>query len=821
MEVQKKVATWLEQSIADAHYALKTISQHRSFTIVVVLTMALGIGASAAAFCIVDSVLLRDLPFEDSARLVSIWATVPSWRNHPALHVVWDQMGVTPNQFDELKKRQTVFDDISIYRNTSGKLSAGSRIRVGVAHGNFFDLLGVQGHSGRLLSTVDQEVSESSIVLDHGFCLRTYGAEAKAIGQQLNIDFDGQKKPYVVVGVLPQNFEFADYGFDPSPTPDVWIALKPETSSQWREDPSFNLVGRLKPGFPVSDAERETAEVLNANIGAFGKQMFGEEGARVVRRKSEETKNVQTSLFVLFGATALLLIVACSNVANLLLGRAVGRSREISVRTALGASRLRIIRLLVTESVLLSSIGGILGTAFAYGAVRILLAMSPATVPRSASIGIDGRVLLFVAAISMLTGILFGLAPALATLGKDIGSPSRVAGGTLGRQHHRLQRLILVGEIALTFILLVASALLTQSLLRLNSVRLGFHPEYLGILKVDLGNAGYTQEAQVRAFASEAMSKIRAVAGVEGVTIADQAPFTGRGLSTIELEGAPIGKSTQLMFDYHTVEPNYFEVVGVPIIKGRTFTSVDAGSQSRVMIINRTLERMLWPKEGGIDKRIRFDGNWYSIVGISQDVREFGLSTDELATYYIPSRYRANETRFFIVRSSKDPALLAQDLHRQVLSVDSDVDVALLRPLPTVIWESVSAERYRATIINVFAIVACALAFIGLYGVISRFVVSRRKELSVRTALGAQPRNLLWLVLRHSLTLTAVGVGLGAAAALATTQWLSSLLFGIEAFDVGTYAAVSVAVLSIALVATYLPARRAARTDPMVSLRAD
>ena len=357
MHIAGWLSSWIDGTLADIRHAVRMAGKRRAFTILAVATTALGIGAAAATFTIVDTVLVRSLPYKDATRLVSIWATVPGWRNHPALKVVWDQMGIAPNQFAELQKRQTFFDELALARNAGASLIERERktsIRLGLAQPEFFRLLGVAPISGRLLATEGAKPeSVNAAVLSHGLWVRSFGSDAGAIGQTITINFDGNNAVYPIVGVLPKTFEFAEYGFDASPSPDVWIALKTNLQGDAWIDANYSAIAKLKPNVRIEDVERETAQILNASIAPMHRQLVGEEGARVELRKTEQTKAVRGSLYLLLGSTCILLIIACTNVANLLLGQAVTRSHEIALRAAIGASRLRIARQLITESLLL------------------------------------------------------------------------------------------------------------------------------------------------------------------------------------------------------------------------------------------------------------------------------------------------------------------------------------------------------------------------------------------------------------------------------------------------------------------------------------
>ena len=418
---------------------------------------------------------------------------------------------------------------------------------------------------------------------------------------------------------------------------------------------------------------------------------------------------------------------------------------------------------------------------------------------------------------SLSTGVIFGLAPVFAALRRDLASTLKWSNAGRGSRQDGLQGLLIIGEMALTFVLLVAAGLLTQSLFRLTTVAVGFQSERLATLKLELADAGYS-EAKIRAFADEAVARVAAMPGVEGVTVADRAPFSGRALSTIEIEGVSTVEQGHLFFDHHTIRSNYFSVLGVPVVAGRPFAKSETEDGAKVMIVNSAFAKKFWTVETAVNKRIRAQSDWYTIVGVAQDIREFGLSTEVLPTFYFPGGI-AGDQLTVITRSAADTRFLLGEVRQQIASIDANVVVNPPQRLTSVMWESIASERYRALLINIFAGTAAILACVGLYGVISRFVTSLTREMGIRMALGAQRSSLLWFVLRRSIFLTLAGISTGILAAISTTRYLSDLLYGISVIDAGTYIAISIALLLVAIAATWLPARRAASVDPAITLR--
>jgi predicted permease len=813
--------------MGNIRHAFRIAAKQPGFTLLIVLTMALGIGAATAAFSIVDTVFLRTLPYKNARRLMSVFMTVPSMRSNPALSKVWDQLGPSLEQFNELKNHQTSFDELSILRNMKASLETGGRrrIRLGSVSANFFPMLGIQARRGRLFSVDDDKPQAvHTAILSQDLWRNAFGGDDAAMGKTITIRTWRGVEQYVVIGVLPRDFEFADYRPDPNRTPDIWVPAA--ISNQPGDD--YEVIATLKPGVSVSDAERETQSIFDGSLSNDMRHLFGNVGARLSFRQTEQASDIRTSLYVLVASSGLLLLIACGNVANLLVAQGSARSHEMAVRAAIGAGRRHILRQLITQGLTLSLFGGLAGTLIAYWTIHALIGLSPVAVPRAAEIGIDLRVLLFALAASTLTGVLFGLAPALPAMRPNLNEVLKAAGRTRATPHNRVQELIIVAEISLSFALLVGAGLLTQTLFRMWSESNRTQVEHVLTVQADFFAARFQTPSEAVTFTNVALERLRSLPGVESVTGASPAPFGGRGLDGVEIEGMPIPKGTSPpLIDNRYVLKDYFSTVRLPILAGRALMADDVSREAHVAVVNKTFAQRFWSVETAVNKRFRGVGPqgesqapWVTIVGVCDDTRDLSGSEREiLPVLYAPFASNADIT--FIIRTTGDPSALASTVRQEFATLNNNVVIGQTETMDNLLWKDLANERYRAVLINIFALTAVVLALIGLYGVISRFVANRTRELSIRMALGAKPQDVLAFVLRQSLLLTTAGVAIGIAGALATTRLLAALLFGVSATDPSTYVGVAAAFFVVAALATYLPARRAARSDPIMALRAE
>ena len=793
-----------------------------SFTVVAILTLALGIGATTAIFSVVDTVLLKPLPYRDADQLVTVWETYPHWQGQEILDAYWDHIALSYPDYLRWSEAQTSFDEVALYRSISAVLEGGDRpveIPVGLATASLFPLLDVSTVLGRLPITEDL-LGERVLLLSHSFWQTRFGSDPDIIGQAMtldvgrSLDLDDSVDSYVVIGVLPADFRFAHLLQEPDFEVAGWALIDPQVDRVDGGNHSYEAIARLKPEIPLDRARTETEVLLRGGIDPSFR------GARVLGRQSQETGEVRTPLLLMLGAVSLVLLIACGNVANLLLGEAAGREQEIAIRVAMGAGRHRIVRQLLTESILLALGGAFIGTFIAYWGTRVLLLLAPTEIPRVWDIGIDGPVLLFATAVAIVTGVLFGLAPALTSARQNPGAVMKEGSRHLASRRTVFQRLVVAAEISVSLVLLVGAALFAQTLLRMSAVDPGFDPENMLLVELSLPTSRYADAANRGAFYQETIERLSSMPGILEVTGSSGAPFSGNGASgTIDVEGLELADDEQRPeAERRHVFPNYFEAAGIPILKGRSFTAADAGSE--VIIVNRTFAERFWPNEDPIGKRITRDDRVLTIVGVGADAKQGGLDLETRTTFFMPN---ARERAFMqlLVRTEGDPLSSVVNVRRQIWDVDPRLPLDRIVTMSGLISNTLAEERYRALIIGVFAIVAVLLASVGLYSVISQTVVRRTHELGIRIALGARPRAIVGMVLGQSFITILGGVGMGIVGAIAATRLLTASLFGIAPLDVPTYVAAAGLVLIVATTASYIPARRATRVDPMVALRQD
>jgi predicted permease len=798
----------------DLRYSLRLLLKRPGFTLVAVITLALGIGANTAIFSVVNAVLIRPLPFKQSERLVKVWPQQA-------------QTSVSKAEMVEIREHSQSFADLAAYSGWSFTLTGGdepAKLSGARTTATFFSLLGVDAELGRtFLPDEDQPDRSHVVMLSHGLWQSRFGADQNIIGQAITIDGES----HTVVGVLRPDFKFPDNQFPkfnlelivPAP-------LDPNDGNDFSAH-YLNLVGRLQPGVTVEQAQSEVASIIHNARAKFARapDNYGLQ-ASVTGLQEEMIGDTRSTLLILLGAVGFVLLIACANVANLHLARTTARRREIAIRTALGARRGRIVRQLLTESVLLALAGGAAGVLLALWGIDLLVALLPAEVPRLNAIGIDGRVLGFSLGLSMLTGVLFGLAPALQASKPDLQAALKEGGKTsttgAGR---RLRNLLVVAEVALALMLVIGAGLLIKSFWRRQQVDPGFKAQNVLSLQVAPPSAAYKDNSRKRVFYRQVIERIAALPGVSAVGGIHLLPMGGSNWNPdIRVEDHPLPDGEELpSVDWRLITPGYFQAMRIPLIKGRFFTEADHEKTASVAIINETLARAYWPNEDPIGKRIRsgFEGKeWVPIVGVVGDVKEQSLDTPTHLEMYRP--YEQSPFMPFMtlmVRTDADPAALAAVIRNEVWAIDKDVPLADIQPLAQVVSESISRPRSTMLLLAVFAGVALLLGSIGIYGVIAYAVAQRTQEIGIRMALGASSRDVLRMVIGQGMRLILAGVALGIGGALAATRALESLLFGVSATDALTFAVVALLLALVALLACWIPARRAAKVDPMVALR--
>ncbi|HEX7173827.1 MAG TPA: ABC transporter permease [Pyrinomonadaceae bacterium] len=806
--------------LQDTRYGFRMLRKRPGFTAIAILALALGIGANTAIFSVVNAVLLRPLPFAGAERLATVEVRSERTGAVGADHSY-------PNLVD-LREQAGTLEHLAAYSMTTAFLAAGDepeRVRGLLTTADLFPALGVQPLHGRVFTREeDQKGATRVVVLSHGLWQRRFGGDPAIVGKEIPLG-GIRSTPTLVLGVMPEGFKFP-VGVA---NVDYWMPLVPILSDSDLSRASVWLTGlaKLKEGASEEQARSEL-QTISRRLEEQYKDSNADATFMLRSYHEQLVGDMKTALLVLLGAVGCVLLIACANVANLMLARAAARGREISIRTALGASRAQIVRQLLTESVLLSILGGALGLLIAWWGVDVLVAAVPSDLPRAAEVALDARVLLFTAALSILTGLIFGLAPALQASRADVSESLKEGGrGSVEGGRSPLRSVLVVAEVAVSLVLLVGAGLLAQSFARLMDVSPGFDAERVLAFDVVFRGENYTQRAATVPALEELLTQAAAVPGVEAVGVVNPLPLGGNfEANSFQIEGrAPAEPGREPSADRRVITSDYFRAMGIHTEGGRVFDSRDAAAATPVAIINQTFARQHFPGENPIGRRLLFTNTQNvttarEIVGLVADVRHAGLDAESGPEFYVPFA-QAPAARVTVVArtTSDDPAQLAPALRGAVRQVDKNFPVYNVRTMESYLAESVARRRFNMTLLGGFALVALLLAGLGIYGVMSYTVAQRTHEIGVRMALGAQARDVLRLVIRQGMAPALAGVGVGLVCALALTRVMSSLLFGVTATDPLTFAGVALLLSVVALVSCYLPARRATKVDPMVALR--
>ncbi len=803
----------------DLRYGLRVLAKNPGFTAVAVLTLAIGIGANTAIFSVVNAVLLRPLPFRDPAALCLVTERMPTI---PVL-------GPSYLNFQDWRAQTHTFDDIAAARLTPFTMSGSGqpeRVQGQMASASLFPLLGVTAIQGHTFTPDEDRAGGPPVALiSYGFWQTHFGGAAGTLGKSITLD----NVPYTIVGILPPKFQLIQPAdvllpFDP------WAKKLPDDRS-WH--PGIIAVGRLKNGVSIEQARAEMDTIAKRLEQAYPINNTGV-GVNVNRMQDQLVQNIRPALLVLLGAVALVLLIACSNIANLLLARATSRRREIAVRVAIGAGRARLLRQLLTESILLSCAGGLAGLAIAFAGISPLVRLAGNTLPNLGPIGVDYRVLLFVSVMVLLAGVLFGLGPALHTSRMDLRAALNEAsrGSTVGSGQKRLRSLLVITEIALAIVLLVGAGLLLRSFERLQNVEPGFHAGNLLVADVPLSPQAYKAAPARMDFFDRLLERSRALPGVTAAGAASFLPVSGGGSSLyFNIQGRP-PKSMRdyLIIGYRPVSPHYLETLGVPLVRGRLLQESDTEHAPFVVVVNQTMARQYFPNESPLGRHLQVGAlpdpqtPWMEIVGVVGDVKQ-NLATDAQAEVYLP--YRQADTLLpvfalsFVLRTAQDPRTEVAALRNILHELDPNQPLVKIRTMEENIATSVSEPRFRTTLLGIFATCALLLAVVGLYGLMMYSVTQRIPEIGIRITLGAQRSQILAMMVGQGLRLALVGIILGICGAFALSRILSRFLYGVEATDPLTYVAVAALLLAVALLASYLPARRATSIDPMSALRCE
>ena len=808
----------LETLLQDLRYGARMLRKNPGFTAVVVLTVALGVGANAAIFSVVDAVLLRPLPYPESDRLVMAWEKVslPNYQN--------DENNPSPGNFSDWKNQSTIFENMGAYRNRSFNLTGeGEPVRVEgeQVSAGLFSVLKVNAALGRVFTAEDdQPAGRHVVVLSDGLWKSRFGADAQILHKTILLDGES----YAVVGVMPTGFHF------PDPDDQLWvpIALTPQDLANHG---SHNLVvtARLKQNVSLSQAQSELNRIAQRLTELYPDTNTGVQ-ANIVALEEEIAGPVRPVLVALFGAVGFVLVIVCANVANLLLGRASARHREIGIRIALGAGRIRILRQLLTESALLALLGCALGLLFACWGILTLKLLSPPHIPRTDEIQINTSVLVFSLTISLLAGFIFGVLPALQAARGDVNdSLKEGARESTGGARLRTRNLLVILETALGVVVVIGAGLLLRSFLILERVPLGFQPQNVLTFRVIPRGERYSLLTGRTAFYQQAIERIQALPGVRSAAAVSFIPLTNvRASKGFSIEGRIRPAAGQIpMAGYDAVTPGYFDSLRIPQRSGRDFSWRDTPQGQRVVIINEAMARAYWPGEDPLGKRIKFGTPedpipWWTVSGVVGDIREFDVLTPPRPTLYLPIS-QADDSNYvlrdWVVRANGDPLAIASSVRAAMREVDPDLPVSRLRSLEQVRNVSVAAQRFNLLLFGLFAALALALAAVGIYGVMAYSVAQRTREIGIRVALGAQRGEVVRLLLGQGTRFAAFGVILGLAGAFALTRLMADLLYGVRPTDPLTFAGVAILLAAVSLAACYFPARRAMRVDPIVALR--
>lgn len=804
----------LTSILYDLRFALRSIARRPLLSLILILILGVGLGANVAMFTVVDSVLLEPLPYPEADRLVWMWSRTPSGQNNT----------VAALDYVDYRERNTTLAYLAAYSIWPERyvITGGDEPEVLVgaaASSNLFRTLGVEPIIGRGLLPEDEDpTSGNPVVLGYGLWQRRFGGDPGILGQTVGLEGD----LYEVVGVMPAGFAFPSWA-------ELWRPMRMnERLAQGRGNNNFRVVGRLRPGVTIEQAESDLVSIATGIAEEFPDFKQGW-SVSLIPLRDIFVGSVRGVLWILLGAVALVLLVACANVAALLLARATAREGEVAVRLALGASRRRVARQLLTESLVTALVGGALGLGVAYGAIEGLPTIGGESLALLAGVDIDGTALVFMLVVTLATGLLFGLAPAIRAPQLELVDALKEGHrGMRGSGGLRLQSGLVVGQVALSLVLLVSSGLLIRSFLRLQREELGFRPQGVLTAQLRLPTAEYGGDRHPNGFYEAALERVRALPGVEAAGVTTALPVIGGygPWNYVHAEGRPAATPAERRGAIRrVVTPGYFEAMGVPLIRGRTFGSSDMADSPNVVVVSRSLADEFFPGEDPVGRSIVLTG-WnppvhMEVIGVVGDVRPGSLERDMEPTMYWTMSQSGRLSAYMVVRTSGEPASLAPTLRAAIRAVDPNVPVSNLRPMSGVVSSSLAQNRFRTVLLGAFAGVAVLLAALGLYGVLAQLVGRRTHELGVRMALGADRGSVLAWVLRYGMRLTVLGIVLGLVGAAATTHVVRGVLFGIEPLDPATFAGTTIVLLLVAVAAALVPGWRATRVDPVESLRSE
>ena len=797
----------------DIRFAFRTLRRRRTYAALAVGTLALGIGAATTIYGVVDGVLLRPLPFAESHRLIAVYRTYPHWREQEALQARWDRNWFSYPGFREWQERQTAFDAVAVWAGSDRTLTgfdAAEQMSVVRASSSLLQVLGSRTAVGRFfLPGEDRPPTSRVAVISHEMWQTRFGASPGVIGRTLRLD----DTPYEIVGVLSAGLDLGARG---RPAP-IWIPAGGDPSDARVGSNNFFAIGRLRAGVTIEQATDETARLVAESAPP------NPVGARLAPWQSDITRTARRPLLLLLGASAVLLLLACVNVATLTLGEASGRVDEFATRAALGAGRAHVTRQVVTESLVIAALAVAAGALLAWLATSALIASAPANVPRLSDVRLDTRVLGVACGVAAFTAILFGVVPAGSFVS---ASPARLLGSGPGRTTRRHDswalRALVASQVSLSCLLLVGAALLARSLQKLGAVDPGFPSERLVVIGLGTtgGRVAASEEALTR-FYADAAERVAAIPGVERAAVGSAIPFTGGGSSsTFSVEGYTFpGGADGVEARRSHVLPGFLETFGLRLLAGRGITPQDRAGSPLVAVVNETMARRFWPTESAIGKRIGYGDDWLTVVGVVGDVKHSSLGDSTRVTVYLPAEQQPTRYLMILARARLDAGALTPLVRREIAALDPSVPVTRVEELSTLVARSFAGERFRATLLGAFAIVAALLSAVGMYGVTARAVARQRREIGIRMALGSTAAGVIALFVRRAGVAVSLGIVVGLVGAAGLSGFLAPYLFATTPTDPALYAGSAALLVATALVAAWLPARRASRTNPASVLR--
>ena len=806
----------LADLLHDLRYAARIQLKNPAFTIVAVIALALGIGANTAIFSVVNTVLLRPLPYKDPDRLVMVW--------EDATKAGFPRDVPTNANFIDWRDQNQVFEGMAAIADESFNLTGAGdpeRLEGRRVSANLFPMLGVEPQIGRVFSAAeDQPGSQRVVLLSYGLWQRRFGGDPSIVGKPLTLNGES----HTVVGVMPARFQF------PTSDDQAWvpIAFTPQQAAS-RNRHYLQVIARLKPGVTLAQAQTEMSTIATRLEQQYP-QSNADLGATVTSLHEHLVGDIKPALLILLGAVGLVLLIACANVANLLLARAAVRQKEIAVRIALGARRLRLVRQFLTESVLLSTLGGIVGLAIAFTGLVLLRTFIPENISQAREISIDLKVLGFTLFVSVLTGVIFGLAPAIQAVRFNQSETLKEGGrdAATGGSGKRLRSVLVMAEVAISLVLLIGAGLLINSFLRLRNVDPGFRADNLLTMKIVLPEPKYEDFERRQAFYTDLVQRVESIAGVRSAAVTTNLPLYRQGNSiTVRIEGRPEPPPGQeQVVVTRIISPGYFDTMTIPLLSGRKLNDQDvATSRNASAVISETMARRFWPNEDPVGKRlaagrVTSDEDWINVVGVVKDVRQFELTAEPRPQMYLSYRQAGFfAPRDLVVKTDIEPTSMAATVRNAVWEIDKDQPVSDIRTMEAILADSIARQRFSMLLLAIFAGVALILAAVGIYGVMSYSVAQRTHEIGIRMALGAQTGAVLKLAVGYGMKLVIVGIVVGLIAAFALTRLMSTLLFGVTATDPTTFTLISLLLVGVSALASYIPARRATKVDPIIALR--